>query len=304
MVKKKVAFLRRMCCHLLMGLSLLSFIGCTYSSAKRNSTISDLEFEVPLENATPQSIPVRPIDYRLISTKDSNEWLRALPLGDTLTALLVLNRVDRNNLLRLDTLVFPDTIGIGIDIYSPFPSMVSEFRDVHKIMFISYYAQAFAVYESGERIRWGPLSLGKESTPTPTGLFATNWKSKKTTSTVNSEWVMEWCFNLANFQGVSMHEYALPGFPASHACVRLYKEDAIWLYNWADQWILEASEISVYGTPVVIFGAYPFHERKPWLLMAENNRIMEIDSPSLIEVMLDFLPTVMERQSKRDSLAL
>ena len=115
---------------------------------------------------------------------------------------------------------------------------------------------------------------------------------------------MKWYFNLANFQGVSMHQYALPGYPASHACVRLYKEDAIWLYNWADEWILKDSKISVYGTPVVIFGTYPFNQRKPWLLLAENSNAMEITSSALFQTVEEYLPLIMERQAKRDSLKL
>jgi len=247
---------------------------------------------------------MRPINYKLVTAKDTLDWLQGLAPGDTLTALLVLNRVDRNYLLQLDTIVFPDTIGNGIELYAPFPSKVAELEDVHKILFISHYTQTFAVYESGALVRWGPVSLGKQSTPTPTGLFATNWKSKKTTSTVNSAWILEWYFNLANFDGVSLHEYALPGVPASHACARLYRDDAYWLYHWADQWVIEDSKIAVYGTPVVIFGSYPFDGRKPWLNLEKNNKAMEITPAELMKATKEYLPTIMERQAKRDSLEL
>lgn len=283
---------------LIIGLILLQLAACSSSSSEKSS----LKEQDQKVQTTKDTIAQRPVHYQLISIKDTNEWLKSLPAGDTLNALLALNRIDRNNLYRLDSLIFPDTIGQSIDLYSPFPEKVETLKAVKKILLVSHYVQAFAVYENGLRIKWGPASLGKESSPTPTGLFATNWKSKKTTSTVNSDWVMEWYFNLANFEGVSMHEYALPGFPASHACIRLYREDAIWLYHWADQWIIENSQIEVYGTPVVIFGSYPFDKGKPWLLLPKNNKALEISSSELHSELEEFLPTIMERQSKRDSL--
>ncbi|MBU2018243.1 MAG: L,D-transpeptidase, partial [Bacteroidetes bacterium] len=221
-------------------------------STDRNSLPKD-------ENIVEIITPIPPVvSYHLISTKDSIEWLKSLQMGDTLKALLVLNRIDKNHLLSLDSIVVPDIFGNNIEIYSPFPNKISELQTIHKILLVSYYAQSFGVYENGVLVRWGPTSLGKQSTLTPTGLLSTNWKSKSTISTIDSTWVMDWYFNLENFQGVSMHEYALPGYPASHACVRLYQEDANWLYYWADQWVLDHSKIAVYGTPVVIFDAYPF----------------------------------------------
>jgi len=78
--------------------------------------------------------------------------------------------------------------------------------------------------------------------------------------------------------------------------------NAFWLYHWIDQWQLEHGEISVYGTPVIIFGDYPFDQRKPWLKMAEDNAVMDITSDYLSRVLAEFLPTIIERQNKRDSI--
>lgn len=298
----QVQLRRRICFQLFMALYLIFFVQCSPANLPKTDLLASTKTEVP--PATVDTLPLASpeVNYHLISTKDSSEWLLALPPGDTLMALLALNRIDRSSLLKLDTLVFPDTIGTGIDLYAPFPKNLDELSKVRKILIISHYAQAFAVYENGIRVRWGPASLGKESTPTPNGLFAANWKSKSTISTVNSDWVMEWYFNIDNFRGVSIHQYALPGYPASHSCVRLYKKDAFWLYNWIDQWVLDQSEISAYGTPVIIYGAYPFDERKPWWLLADNNKALEITPSEMDTVLNDFLPIILERQAKRDSL--
>lgn len=297
--KKAILFLSQRSNLVLIGLTILLLAQCNSAPPKKKNSSGNNTFGVSLEKQEKQ---VPPINYHLISTKDSSEWLKALSPGDTLQAILVLNRIDRTSLLRLDTLVIPDTFGVGIESYSPFPKNVDDLRVVHKILFVSYYAQVFGVYENGLLIKWGPVSLGKESTQTPKGLLATNWKSKRAISTVDPTWIMDWYFNFENFQGASMHQYALPGYPASHACMRLYEEDAYWLYNWADQWILDHSKISVYGTPIVIFGTYPFSGRKPWLLLADNNKSLEITSIELMKVAQEYLPTIMKRQAKRDSV--
>lgn len=275
--------------------SLLIFAECSSSTTQKTSRV---EKKMQTEEVQVQ----RPINYRLISTKDSIDWLTKLKPGDTLTALMVLNRTDGWRLKHLDTLIIPDTIGAGIDLYSPFPKTVDALLKVHKILIVSHRVQAFAVYENGDRIKWGPVSLGTKLRPTPTGLFASNWKSKKTISTINSSWILEWYVNLANYEGIGMHQYALPGYPASHGCIRMYRDDANWLYYWADQWIIEDAKIAVYGTPVVIFGEYPFGEQKPWLRLAKDQNAMTITSKELSMILEEYLPTIMERQAKRDSV--
>lgn len=145
------------------------------------------------------------LNYHLIATADTITWLQSLLPGDTLNAILVLNRIDQDHFDRTDTLVFPDSFLSGIDQYSPFPLRLDDLLKVQKIILVSYHAQAFAVYEKGDRIKWGPTSMGKESTPTPKGLFAVNWKAKRTVSTVDPTWIMDWYFNLDNFRGVSAH---------------------------------------------------------------------------------------------------
>jgi hypothetical protein len=244
------------------------------------------------------------LTYRLASQED---WIKAndaIPYSEEqLKVLLFLNRVDLEHLHRLDTLVIPDTFLSDIKRYTPFPDSISAYAGIPKLILFSYAIQAFAVYENGALLRWGPVSMGRPSALTPTGLFHTNWRSKRTTSTVNSEWIMTWYFNLANFQGVSMHQYALPGYPASHGCVRLLEEDAKWLYYWCQSWILNSKEeLLAHGTPVIIFGEYPFERRRPWLNLAENNKATQLNADALINETQQYIPTILLRQEHRDSL--
>jgi hypothetical protein len=77
---------------------------------------------------------------------------------------------------------------------------------------------------------------------------------------------MPWYFNIDNVAGRALHQYALPGRPASHGCVRLLERDAQWLYGWGDGWTLDRTGTRVVrpGTPVFIVGGYQFDAPPPW----------------------------------------
>ena len=184
--------------------------------------------------------------------------------------ILSLNRIDKNHLGNVDTLVVPDTFDDWIA-YSPFPFSLEAIVDVPKMAIFSYPIQAYGLYEYGDLIKWGPASLGKQTSLTPTGLFFTNWKGEEIQSTANDEWILKWNFNIENLQGVGWHEYALPGYPASSSCLRLLEKDAKWMYDWADEWVLKNPEtVEAKGTPVLVFGTYDFAQGKPWLKLAND----------------------------------
>jgi hypothetical protein len=75
-----------------------------------------------------------------------------------------------------------------------------------------------------------------------------------------------WYFNFHNTRGLALHQYDLPGYPASHACIRLLERDARWIYEWGEGWTLDAREITVIepGTPLLIVGQFAFGEPSPW----------------------------------------
>jgi hypothetical protein len=279
-------------------------VSCTNKKIVSTEKAPKVEYKVVEEDPLPLSPPIIP--YFLFATADSLDWLKSLVFpNDTLDVLLKMNRVDHAHLLRLDTLVLPDTICSNTFLYSPFPIRLAFLGSIKKMIYVSYKAQAIAMYENGDLIRWTAASLGKQLTPTPKGQFHTNWKAKKTVSTIDEEWVLEWYFNIENFQGVSFHEYALPGYPASHACIRMFREDANWLYYWAEQWKLANDfHLDAYGTPVVIFDDYPFGQRKPWLELAENKDALTYSPAQMEDEIKDYLLTLIDRQNVRDSLLI
>jgi L,D-transpeptidase catalytic domain len=207
--------------------------------------------------------------------------------------ILAINRISSSVIKKGKVLVMPDTLTPQMLAYSPFPAALTGFDSIPKLILISRRIQAYAIYENGLNTRWGPVSSGKKSTPTPVGLFHTNFKAKVKISSENSDWIMPWYFNFYARRGVAMHQYFLPGYPASHACVRMQEKDAKWIFDWADQWKVSGKTGSVIktGTPVIIFGDYKFNVTKPWLNLPNDNQSTNITTTELEEV-LSYLPDI------------
>lgn len=236
-------------------------------------SISPLEKAKP-DETKPEPKPVR--TYRLDSISSSEE------LDNFLTrftekekkVIFALNRMDPHRLVPGSQIVLPDTVGTDLMVYTPFPNRMEILDTIPRTVLIAQRIQGIALYENGRLIRWGPISSGKQSTPTPNGLFYGNHKSKRKVSTVNSSWIMPYYFNYMNFEGVGVHQYSMPGYPASHACVRLLEEDAKFIYEWADQWKLSPNgqEVIRNGTPFMVFGEYDFKSLPPWQRLAEDHQ--------------------------------
>ncbi|MFV8838770.1 L,D-transpeptidase [Salinimicrobium soli] len=186
--------------------------------------------------------------------------------------IYALNRMDARRLRIGNELVVPDTLTNDFLDYSPFPKRLDILDSIPKVVLISIRVQGVGLYENGKLKTWGPASTGKQSTPTPKGIYYGNYKSKRKISTIDKDWIMPFYFNFMNYEGIGTHEYTLPGYPASHGCVRLRKEEAVTIYNWADQWELDSREqvIKRNGTPFMVFGDYDHEKPRPWLSLASD----------------------------------
>jgi hypothetical protein len=189
---------------------------------------------------------------------------------DEIDVLELLNRRDREHLLRDDPpvpgIVVPLAWEADVLAYSPFPAAWAEAAEIPKYLVVHQPMQAFAAYEYGRLVRWGPVSSGRRETPTPAGSYNLTWRSRSRRSTDNEAWLLEWYFNFINARGISFHQFDLPGYAASHACVRLLKRDAQWLYGWGEQWALSADRrtVEVPGTPVLVIGEAVHGKPGPW----------------------------------------
>lgn len=249
-----------------------------------------------------QPVRVQPktITYQIANAK---QWLLADTTGDSskLQIALAVNRTDKASFAKMDSVVIPTDMSGDIAYYLPFPLSVPYLADIDKIIFFSYPTQTFATYENGVLMYTGPTNMGRKADPTPTGLFFANWKAEKTISTVNDEWELLWNFNIANKDGVGWHQYSMPGYPASHSCLRLQEKDARYLYNWADQWVLDGKEtVLANGTPVIVFGSYNFDAPKPWLQLISNAHALDISAAEIQKQTSPFLDKIITEQTKTE----
>ncbi len=247
----------------------------------------------------PQWQKPKTISYHIENAK---LWLENKSIGNTqLQIALAVNRTDSSNFIKMDSVVIPDDFSGDIVYYLPFPLSVTYLKPINKIIFFSYPTQTFATYEKGALTHTGPTNMGRKNATTPTGLFNANWKAEKTTSTFNDEWELLWNVNIENKEGVGWHQYALPGYPASHSCLRLLEKDARFLYNWADQWIVSGNDsVLVNGTPVIIFGTYNFDAPKPWLQLITDPHSLDITEDEIQKQTTSFLATILSEQKKRE----
>ena len=98
------------------------------------------------------------------------------------------------------------------------------------------------VYRNGILIGVSTCSTGKKGFETPTGVFTILEKAKEHASSEFDDAPMPHMERLT-WGGVALHAGKLPGYPASHGCVRLPPKFAENLF-----------EVTQIGTPVIIAG--------------------------------------------------
>ena len=88
------------------------------------------------------------------------------------------------------------------------------------VMVVSLTAQQAYVYRNGVRIGASTVSTGKKGKETPTGVFTILQKNAKHRSNLYNNAPMPYMQRLT-WDGIALHAGNLPGYPASHGCVRL-----------------------------------------------------------------------------------
>ena len=94
---------------------------------------------------------------------------------------------------------------------------------------VSIADQRVTLYSNGTRIAQGPVSTGVPGRPTPTGVFSIIQKDRFHHSNLYSNAPMPYMERIT-WSGVALHEGPLPGYPASHGCIRLSHEFAARLW--------------------------------------------------------------------------
>lgn len=278
---------------IVLFISMAFILSCTF---KKNTNAKVLPQRQKPKTNTYQHAQAK--QWLAANTTDSLQG----PVGAQLQLVFAVNRTDGDHFAKMDSVIIPVDMSGDIAYYLPFPLQVAYLNDIKKIIFFSYPTQTFATYENGILIYTGPTNMGRKKDPTPTGLFFANWKAEETTSTFNDEWQLRWNFNIENKAGVGWHQYSLPGYPESHSCLRLLEKDARYLYNWADQWVLDDKDsIRANGTPVIVFGNFNFDAPKPWLQLITNPQALDITEAEIQKQTTPYLNKILIEQKKRET---
>jgi hypothetical protein len=126
------------------------------------------------------------------------------------------------------------------------------------VVLVSLPDQVMYVYRNGVRIGRSTVSTGTAGHRTPTGVFTVLQKKVDHESSIYKGAKMPNMQRLT-WTGIAMHAGQLPGYPASHGCVRLPEDFAAKLYT-----------VTKLGTTVIIADnkSGPVNTTKPGLLFS------------------------------------
>jgi hypothetical protein len=99
------------------------------------------------------------------------------------------------------------------------------------IIAISIDRQNLRLYDANGFFAETPISTGTHDHPTPMGVFSVIQKHKFHHSNIYSGAPMPYMQRIT-WSGVAMHAGVLPGYPASHGCIRMPMAFAIKMWNW------------------------------------------------------------------------
>lgn len=200
------------------------------------------EGEVALPQKTIQSRisnPYVPPGFARYTVANGDTWksLTAL-IPEAMQIAMKVNRMNVNPKLGSKILVPITKQALS---YIPVPKKVKGAGKNKYIAFIK--EQYFGFYdETGVLVRWGPISSGRPGKVTDLGNFKAGWKDKYHRSTLYDDARMWFA---VHFTGdLFIHESEmLPGYPASAGCIRMFWDDAEWVFErikWGDPIVVVA----------------------------------------------------------------
>src|SRR4051794_38381083 len=113
------------------------------------------------------------------------------------------------------------------------PDAAKDARKPHGplIVAISIEKQVLKVYDADGFLAESPVSTGMRGHATPMGVFSVIQKHKYHQSNIYSGAPMPYMQRIT-WSGVAMHAGVLPGYPASHGCIRMPMSFAVKMWGW------------------------------------------------------------------------
>ena len=99
------------------------------------------------------------------------------------------------------------------------------------IIAVSIDRQKVRIYDANGFFAESPVSTGMKGHSTPMGVFSVIQKHKFHHSNIYSNAPMPYMQRIT-WSGVAMHAGVLPGYPASHGCIRMPMAFAVKMWNW------------------------------------------------------------------------
>src|SRR6266403_923500 len=99
------------------------------------------------------------------------------------------------------------------------------------IIAISIEKQSLKIHDANGFFAETPISTGMRGHPTPMGVFSIIQKHKFHHSNIYSGAPMPYMQRIT-WSGVAMHAGVLPGYPASHGCIRMPMAFAVKMWGW------------------------------------------------------------------------
>jgi len=98
------------------------------------------------------------------------------------------------------------------------------------IIAVSINKQQLKVYDANGLFTQAPVSSGMKGHPTPMGVFSVIQKQKFHRSNIYSDAPMPFMQRIT-WSGIALHAGVLPGYPASHGCIRMPPSFAVRMYG-------------------------------------------------------------------------
>jgi lipoprotein-anchoring transpeptidase ErfK/SrfK len=99
------------------------------------------------------------------------------------------------------------------------------------VIAISINKQNMKIYDANGFFAETPISTGMRGHPTPMGVFSVVQKEKLHHSNIYSGAPMPFMQRIT-WSGIAIHAGVLPGYPASHGCIRMPMAFAVKMYGW------------------------------------------------------------------------
>ena len=165
-------------------------------------------------------------EYSCIKIKKGDSWKSLFPNDYERELVQRLNRTN-GGLWNRSWLLVPNEFSRDYLKYSPLAAHDPSITQ--KTIIIDQKELAFGAYDaSGKLVHWGPVNPGKAGTRTALGdNFKVYRKGGANCWSKKYEASIPYCIFFHG--GYALHGFHMPGYPASHGCVRMNNSDAKWL---------------------------------------------------------------------------